>query len=192
MGPWDTVDDVMASLKEDSRPNAPKLPEVSEQDRRQGRQLAVIHRHHLQDIVVARRLLDQIEAGEALPSALAEAVPNMQMAENYRAFGNLCGRECMILNSHHNIEEQHTFVILEQAGHEGIGKVVAKLREEHKIVHALIEALYGAAVNLVEQPSDGHFAEARRVFDQLEAVVRSHFKYEETELEEALGVFDAL
>lgn len=192
MGPWETVDEAMGSLKEAARPNAPKLPEATERDRQQGAQLKMIHRHHLQDIVVARRLLDQIETGEALPTALAEAVPNMQMAENYRAFGNLCGRECMILNSHHNIEEQHSFVILEQAGHEGIAKVVAKLREEHKVVHALIEALYSAAVNLVEEPSDGNFAQARKTFDQLEAVVRSHFKYEETELEEALGVYDAL
>lgn len=98
----------------------------------------------------------------------------------------------MVLNMHHNIEEQDMFPRLENAGNTGIAAVVAKLREEHRVVHALIERLYDVAVTLVDAPSREAYAEVKSVFEQLEAVVRSHFKYEETELEEALGVFQAI
>lgn len=192
IGPWDTVSAALTALDEAGRPAAPAIENVGPHARAQGRHLAAIHRMHLRDIHAARNLLAQIEAGAAGAQDLVAAVPNMAMTQNYRAFGNLCGRECMILNAHHDIEEHHMFPSLERGGNAGINAVVEKLRAEHLVVHALLEQVYEAAVALVTELSEDSFAEARAVFEQLEAVVKSHFRYEETELEEAIGAFDAL
>ncbi|SEL19299.1 hemerythrin domain-containing protein [Pacificibacter marinus] len=191
-GPWDSVTGALSALDEAGRPMAPALEGGGAYARKNGRRLAVIHRMHLRDIVTARQLLEKIEHGGEGAAALVKAIPAMTMTKNYRTFGNLCGRECMVLNMHHNIEEQDMFPRLESGGNAGISAVVAKLREEHRVVHALIERLYEAAVTLVEGPAPNAYAEARSVFEQLEAVVKSHFKYEETELEEALGLFGAI
>jgi hypothetical protein len=191
-GPWDSVSGALSALDEAGRPKAPALEGGGADARESGRRLAAIHRMHLRDIVTARHLLNKIENGGEGAAALVKAIPAMAMTQNYRNFGNLCGRECMVLNMHHNIEEQDMFPRLEMGGNAGISAVVAKLREEHRVVHALIERLYEAAVTLVDGPAPDAYAEARSVFEQLEAVVKSHFKYEETELEEALGLFGAI
>lgn len=191
-GPWKSVDGALSALNEAGRPKAPALEGGGHKARQDGKRLAAIHRMHLRDIVTARQLLDQIESGGTAAAQLVKSIPEMTMTKNYRTFGNLCGRECMVLNMHHNIEEQDMFPRLEMGGDAGISAVVAKLREEHRVVHALIEQLYEAAAILVEGPAPDAYAEARSVFEQLEAVVKSHFKYEETELEEALGLFNAI
>ena len=67
--------------------------------------------------------------------------------------------------------------------------MVAKLRAEHEVVHELLMRLEAAATALVEEPSEARFAEAAAVFRKLEAVIRSHFGYEETELAEAIGYY---
>lgn len=190
-GPWDTVGEALAALDEAGRPKAPPL-DVSDMERANGHHLAAIHRMHLGELSRVRRLMASIRTGEVPPQALAEAIPNMEMARNYQAFGNLCGRACMILNGHHNIEEYDMFPRVEAGGNASVNAVVRKLRDEHKIVHALIERLYAAAVALVRDADGGAFEEAEKVFDQFEAVVKSHFGYEERELEEAIGKFHAL
>lgn len=192
LGPWETVNAAMAALKEEARPTAPEFPEANEQTAQAGRHLAAIHRMHLGELVRTRQLLEHIRKGKAAPALLVEAIPQMDMTQNMRTFGNLCGRNCMVVSGHHNIEEYDTFVRLEDGQNELLNIVVGKLREEHKVIHALLDQLYAAAVDLVQNPGEDSFATCANVFEQLEAVVKSHFGYEETELKDALGVFNAL
>ena len=95
-----------------------------------------------------------------------------------------------MLTGHHGIEDAHMFPLLHHAGSEGLRKVVERLMAEHLVVHDLIEELEGAAQALVDAPTTENFAKAKAAFSDLEKCVRSHFGYEETELEEALGVID--
>ena len=182
----------VADLKEAERPKAPPIEGATDLQRRQGRQLAAIHRMHLQQMGQVRRVMEGIAAGSTAPAALAKAVPEMEMTRNYRQFGNLCGQECQFLDYHHGAEEHRVFPHLEARASDGLRKVIAKLREEHEVVHALLERLYADAVRLVQNPGEDAFDEARQTFDALERVVRSHFGYEEDELEEALGVYGGL
>jgi iron-sulfur cluster repair protein YtfE (RIC family) len=110
------------------------------------------------------------------------------MSQNYRLFGNICGQECRMLQFHHDAEEQHMFPALEANGTEDIRCMVAKLREEHLVVHELLDRLQEAAQALISAPTEGAFSTTTEVFDKLKAVVRSHFGYEETGLKDALGV----
>jgi len=175
-------------LNEAARPSVPPYANVTEQQLHAGRHLAAIHRIHLREISKARMVLRHVSEGTSDPSALIEALRDMDMSQNYRLFGNICGQECRMLQFHHDAEEHHMFPALETNGTDQVRCMVAKLREEHLVVHELIERLEEAAHTLKSTLSEQSFANAAEIFDKLEAVVRSHFGYEETGLSEALGV----
>ena len=103
-------------LDEAARPAAPRVPAATDTHRRQGRQLAAIHRHYLMEIAQIGAVLSRIEAGECPPDNLKRIVLSLDMAENFRAFGSLCGRECQILKFHHDIESADMFPRIEAAG----------------------------------------------------------------------------
>jgi hypothetical protein len=67
---------------------------------------------------------------------------------------------------------------------------VARLAAEHLVVHELIEELEQRAQVLIAAPTIENFEVVKSSFADLEKCVRSHFGYEETELEDALSVID--
>lgn len=182
----------LADLKEDARPRAPKIEGVSDAQRAQGRHLAMIHAMHLRDVAQLRGLVDAIERDRGAAKELSEKVAGLDMTHNLQRFGVLCGRECNNLLFHHDAEEHHVFPALEARTDMGLGAVIAKLREEHEVIHTLLEELYAGASALITSPDDATYAALRDTFTQLEAALKSHFCYEETELEEALGVSNIL
>lgn len=182
-----SLDDL--SLDEAARPKAPLVPAATDRHRRQGRQLAAIHRQYLMEMAQIGAVLARIEAGDTPPEHLKKIVLSLDMAENFQAFGSLCGRECQILKFHHDIESADMFPRIEASGGGKFREVVAKLKSEHEVVHELIIRLGRAAEALAEVPSDANFVQAAAIFRKLEEVVRSHFRYEETELAEAIGYY---
>lgn len=182
-----SLDDL--TIDETARPKAPKVPAATDRHRRQGRQLAAIHRHYLMEMAQIGAVLARIEAGDTPPEKLKHIVLSLDMAENFRAFGNLCGRECQVLKLHHDIEGSDMFPRVASAGGGMFKEVVTKLLSEHEVVHELILRLGQAADVLAEDPSKESFVRAATTYRKLEEVVRSHFRYEETELEEAIGYY---
>ncbi|WP_135503738.1 hemerythrin domain-containing protein [Roseovarius aestuariivivens] len=176
-------------LNEAARPKAPPVPEATGQHRRQGRQLAAIHRHYLNEMAQIGAVLTKIEAGDAPPEHLKRIVLSLDMAENMRLFGSLCGRECQVLKFHHDIESGDMFPRIEASGAGRFKAIIAKLRAEHDVVHELIIRLGRAADALVDDPSQENFAQTATTFRKLEEIVRSHFGYEEDELAEAIGYY---
>lgn len=177
------------TLNEAARPLAPKVKGATDMHRRQGRQLAAIHRHYLMEMAQIGAVLARIEAGDTPPKDLKRIVLSLDMAENFRAFGSLCGRECQVLKFHHDIEGADMFPRIQAAGAGMFKKIVAKLLSEHEVVHELIVRLDHAADALIEDPSEENFAKAAATYRKLEEIVRSHFGYEETELAEAIGFY---
>jgi hypothetical protein len=176
-------------LDDKTRPKAPKIEGVTPAQRQRGKHLAMIHNWHLEQMNEVRDVLQRVEAQEESLPTLSGAISSMQMAANYRLFGNLCGRECQILNLHHMIENESIFPALREAG-EGLRKVVDRLSEEHAIVHQLLEELNAAAADAVTEPGSDTFSKLKAAFLLLDRVVRSHFGYEQEELEEAIGYLD--
>ncbi len=172
-----------------TRPKLPPMPQATDTHRRHGRKLAAIHRAHLMDMARISLVLDRIEAGDAPPEELQRVVLSTDMAQNYRAFGSLCGQECRVLTFHHDAEEHMMFPQLEAAGIDALTAVVARLRQEHEVVHELLLRLERAAMTLMYEPGEAEYAAARDIFQRLAEVVKSHFGYEETELEEAIGLY---
>jgi len=180
----------LSDLREAECPQAPKLPDVTERQRAQGRHLAAIHRLHLREIAQIRGLIERIDADRAAAPDLAAAVSGLSMRRNLATFGALCGRECHALFFHHDAEEYQLFPVVDRLP--GFAPLVAKLRQEHTVIHALIDALGAGAEALVASPDDHSYAALRDTFRRLAAALASHFHYEETELEEALGTLGIL
>ncbi len=85
-------------LPDDStRPHAPKIPGVTESQRRQGRRLALFHEMHLRELSKVRRAMAGVFAGEGTADQLLVTISTMQMFGNMRQFGNLCGAACEML-----------------------------------------------------------------------------------------------
>jgi len=177
------------TVESGTRPKAPPLSGATNAHRQKGRHLAAIHRGYLSDLARIAAVLERIEAGDSPPEHLKQIILSLDMAQNLRAFGSLCGQGCQMLVMHHNIEQAHMFPALERAGVDGITAVVARLREEHEVVHELLNRLEAAADALVAKPEDAQLAHCGAVLLALKAAIASHFHYEETELEEALGMF---
>jgi iron-sulfur cluster repair protein YtfE (RIC family) len=176
-------------LDDATRPLAPDIDGVSEEQRERGRHLAMIHAMHLQELAQARRAMERVKAGEAAVSDVAEAVSAMQMNANYRLFGNLCGRECRMLEFHHTAEDQYLFPLLRDVDPH-LRKVVERLSGEHQVIGQLLERLEAAAVRAVTTPGAETFGPLSEVFLTLERIVRSHFGYEQTQLEAAIGYWN--
>ena len=177
------------SVEEGERPKAPAIEGATDRDRAAGRQLAMIHRHYLMDLGRIAQLMKRIEAGDAPPEELADIVLHSDMAKNLSAFGSICGQACHALMMHHNIEEGHMFPGIHGPAGAGIRAVVDRLRAEHKVIHELLNRLATTARTCASDPTDDNFAALRDVYAQLFEQVRSHFRYEETELQEAIGVY---
>jgi len=179
----------LPDLEEAARPTMPPIPGATDADRRQGTQLAAIHRHYLMEMGRIDMVFRRIEAGDAPPPDLAQIVLSTDTARNLAATGTICGQSCQMLMAHHNIEEGHMFPELAGQPNEALRAVVAKLRAEHEVIHALLLELHAAAQALVATPTEATFAAARTAFDRLHGAIRSHFGYEETELAEAIGFY---
>ncbi len=176
-------------LDDATRPKAPKIKGITPEQRQLGKRLALFHRHHLQQLHAVIHVMQRVEAGEDALARLGSEISDMQMASNYRHFGNLCGQECQVLTFHHSIEDQHIFPLLQESGSNGLKKVIERLREEHLVIHRALDALEAGAVAAIRKPGTETFAPLKAMLLQLEKLVKSHFGYEETELEEALGHF---
>ena len=175
-------------IDESTRPKAPRIEGVTERQRRHGGRLALIHAYHLQEMAHVRTVLDQVGAGQSAPAEAGKAASSLDMLTNMRQFGALCGHECQNLNAHHSIEDFSVFPELEGKT-AGLDKVVQRLREEHEVIHSILEEMEEAAIAVLQMPGPSSFAKLREVFETLEPLVHSHFGYEQTELEEALGVY---
>lgn len=175
-----------------NRPKAPPIPGATAADRMNGRRLAAYHRMHLDEMARVRRLITTIRSGESPFGILSDAVGELQMARNYSVFGAVCGRECQMLTFHHTGEDAQMFPAIHERGSDGLKRVVEKLAAEHLVIHDLIEELQAGADAIAAHPDLATFDALVATSDDLEEIVRSHFGYEETELAEALGVYDLI
>lgn len=172
-----------------TRPAAPKLDTVTPQQHAAGQHLAMIHSHYLQDLARIAMVIDRIEAGDTPPAHLAQIVLASEMSQNFAAFGTLCGQGCRMLMMHHDIEEAHMFPAVDAKAPASFAPIVARLREEHHVIHELLNRLGEAAQTLATRPDPAGFATTRDIYHALLAAIESHFGYEEASLEEAIGVY---
>lgn len=172
-----------------ARPEAPAFTLTPLQELN-GKGLTAIHRLYLRDMSAIGALMGDIRAGLAGPGALAPAVRGMPMAQNLALFGTACGRQCAAITTHHQIEDGWMYPALEAQGNAALNAVLARLRDEHRMLHDLIDTLAGAADALASDPEPERFDACAAAFAALDRAVRSHFRYEEDTLVPALGFYE--
>lgn len=180
MSPEDLEDD-------GARPRAPDYPGLSPAQRAHGRRLAQIHEMYRAELEAVAALLAEIRAEGGGSERLAPMIAGMDLTRNMGLFGTVCGRECALLQNHHDIEEHWMFPALAERAEPALRAVIDRLIAEHRVIHALIGTLHEAATKLAAQPSPDAFTTCATAFDTLNRAINSHFGYEETELEGALG-----
>lgn len=175
-------------LEDDAaRPKSPDYPGLSPSQRAHGRRLALIHDMYRNEMAAVAGLLAEIREGRSDGATLAPAIEGMELARNLSLFGNVCGRECAMLQNHHDIEEQWMFPALAEKAEPALQKVIDRLIAEHRVIHALIGDLRDAAIALGRDGGGTLFDDCARAFEALDRAIRSHFGYEETELAGALA-----
>lgn len=175
---------------EAARPRAPDYPGLSPVQRARGQRLALIHDMYRGEMATVAELLTRIEAGQDRSAKLAGAIEGMNLTRNLSMFGTVCGRECVVLQDHHNIEEQWMFPALMDRADPLLRRVIDRLVAEHQVIHDLIGALREAAIALLHEGTADQFAECATRFRALDRAIRSHFGYEESELADALAAHD--
>lgn len=174
-------------LDDSKRPKAPKIENLTPAQKRRGRRLALYHDMHRAQLQEVSEVMAAIDVDH---QQLTNKISALNMAANYRQFGNLCGQECQMLSFHHSAEDTYVFPTLHEVGSPGLKKVIERLAAEHLVVHDLIKELQTNADHLHDKTDAASFAKLKETFTYLNNAVSSHFGYEETELEDALGVID--
>jgi hypothetical protein len=171
-----------------TRPEIPVLENLTDQELEPGRHLAMIHDHQRQNMRVLRGLIETARSGTLSSADLDAAEKDMSLISNYRRFGSLCGQHCHIVHTHHSIEDSYVFPQLSDKA-EAFRRVVARLVEEHEIVHTLLVRLLDELSALIDAPAAPAFETAVATYDKLETLLTSHFSYEERSIGPALGRF---
>ncbi|MFN3525483.1 MAG: hemerythrin domain-containing protein [Paracoccus sp. (in: a-proteobacteria)] len=172
---------------ETARPAPVRFAGMSRAQRAHGQRLAAIHDMYRAELKGVARLMTAIRGQTAAPGALAPALAGTALARNLAQFGTACGRDCALLQNHHDIEEQWMFPAIAKRGGRPLAPLIARLKAEHKVIHRLIEDLHMAAHALVLDQSPARFDDCATRFAALDRAIRSHFGYEERVLEEPLG-----
>lgn len=183
--------DDIAFLDDATRPQPPRLENLTARQRAPGRHLRMIHDHLRGSIDELGAMIEAIAAGEGDVGAVAERAAALPALENYRRFGNLCGQYCLFVNSHHSIEDQALFPVLSTKS-EALARIAARLKAEHDIVHALLLRLVEALNDLASDPRPETFARARAEFERLRGILLSHLDYEEDAIGDALGYYEVM
>ena len=139
------------------------------------RELSAAHQRLRQALRVTRDAVGA-EAGSAgIPLAGTESVGADLVL--------FCHGFCAALSGHHVSEDAALFPEL-AARHPGLRPVIAKLRQDHEMIAALLTQLSRA---LTTSATPGELA---RHLDGLNAIMESHFRYEERQLLDALATLD--
>ena len=124
-------------------------------------------------------------AGHASAAEVREAVHAAGLTETYQRLGSWCGQLCQVLTQHHTIEDL-VFSPQLKGADPALVPTVDRLMHEHTVVHEVLERIDASVVEFSRDRAlvGRLLAEVRH----LEALLLSHFAYEEEAVGLALGV----
>ncbi len=170
---------------EASRPRYP-VPDGADGDVYTDAQLAVpqhladVHDHLRSELAQVRDVVDQVARGMLAVGAARSAVNAMTMRQNQWTLGAYCESYCRVVTGHHALEDQAIFPHLRWRDLDA-APVIARLEEEHEVIHDVLDEVDRALVALVSE-DEGGLERLRHVVDLLTDTLLSHLSYEEREL----------
>jgi hemerythrin-like domain-containing protein len=167
-----------------TRPAAPAQRGYSPAGRAASAQLVRVHDMLRDELAAIRDLITQVQKG-AIDAAQARSELNqMTLRQNNWTLGAYCESYCRVVTQHHSIEDAAVFPHLRTA-EPGLGPVLDRLSEEHRLIHQVIDAVDRALVGYISHPDD--LTGLQDVTDLLTDTLLSHLAYEERELIEPLA-----
>jgi iron-sulfur cluster repair protein YtfE (RIC family) len=149
-----------------------------------GGHLIEVHDHLRAELERVRDLVRQVREGAADAASARSAISEMTMRQNDWALGAYCASYCRFVTGHHMLEDEAVFPHL-RASEAGLGPVLDRLTDEHKIIHQVLNDVDQALVDHLRNPAD--FAGLQRAVDVLTDTLLSHLAYEEAQLVEPLA-----
>ncbi len=172
---------------EATRPTGPDPPAdavYTARGRMIGAHLIEVHDHLRAELARVRELVRQVREGTADAGGARSKINEMTMRQNDWALGAYCASYCRFVAGHHMLEDEAVFRHL-RASEAGLGPVVDRLTDEHKIIHQVLTDLDRALVSHLRNPAD--FAGLQQAVDILTDTLLSHLAYEEGQLVEPLA-----
>jgi hypothetical protein len=145
------------------------------------RHLVDIHDHLRAELNRLGGLVDEVRRGLLSAGGARAEVHAMSLRQNNWTLGAYCQSYCSFVNGHHSLEDASVFPHLRRAD-AAVGPVLDRLKEEHVVIHHLLDSVDTALVALVR---DGDAAALDRVEETLDLLadrLLSHLAYEEREL----------
>ena len=167
-----------------ARPAAPPGAVYSRRGRVIGGHLIEVHDHLRAELARVRDLVRQVREGAADAASARSAISEMTMRQNDWALGAYCASYCRFVTGHHMLEDEAVFPHL-RASEAGLGPVLDRLTDEHKIIHQVLNDVDQALVDHLRNPAD--FAGLQQAVDVLTDTLLSHLAYEEAQLVEPLA-----
>jgi iron-sulfur cluster repair protein YtfE (RIC family) len=179
---------------EAARPRRPARPAgagYTRTGRATSRHLIQIHDMLRSELASLRDLIAQVRDGLLTAGEARSQLNEMTMRRSNWAMGSYCQSYCRVVTHHHFAEDAMVFPHL-RSRESGLGPVLDRLREEHGIIHEVLESVDRALVAFITQPED--LAELQEAVDLLTDTLLSHLAYEESQLLEPLaryGFYDS-
>ncbi|TDV41734.1 LLM class flavin-dependent oxidoreductase [Actinophytocola oryzae] len=149
-----------------------------------GQQLIAIHDHLRAELARIRSLIRQVADGATDVAAARSEINTMTMRQNNWTMGAYCESYCRLVTMHHTLEDRTLYPQLRRADGR-LTPVLARLTEEHHVIHDVLERVDAALVATVADPA--RITELSAVVDLLTDTLLSHLSYEERELIEPMA-----
>jgi alkanesulfonate monooxygenase SsuD/methylene tetrahydromethanopterin reductase-like flavin-dependent oxidoreductase (luciferase family) len=143
-----------------------------------------VHDHLRAELGQIRDLVAQVADGAADPAQVRNRINEMTIRQNNWTVGAYCAQYCRLVTTHHTIEDRSMFPALRH-GDPRLSDVIARLEEEHHVIHGTLEGVDRALVGFVDE--GGHGPELIEAVDVLTDTLLSHLSYEERELVEPIA-----
>jgi len=143
-----------------------------------------VHDHLRAELRQIRDLVAQVADGATDPAQVRNRINEMTIRQNNWTVGAYCAQYCRLVTTHHTIEDRSMFPALRH-GDPRLADVIARLEEEHQVIHGTLETLDRALVEFVH--AGGHGPELIEAVDVLTDTLLSHLSYEERELVEPIA-----
>jgi alkanesulfonate monooxygenase SsuD/methylene tetrahydromethanopterin reductase-like flavin-dependent oxidoreductase (luciferase family) len=167
-----------------ARPAPPPGARYTPAGRAASAELVAVHDMLRAELATVRDLIVAVQKG-AIDAARARSELNqMTMRQNNWTMGAYCQSYCRIVTQHHSLEDAAVFPYL-RARDDGLGPVLDRLQEEHRVIHGVLDTVDRALVNYIGQSGDT--SELTDAADLLTDTLLSHLAYEERELIDPLA-----
>ena len=167
-----------------ARPAPPPGARYTPAGRAASAELVAVHDMLRAELATVRDLIAAVQQG-AIDAARARSELNqMTMRQNNWTMGAYCQSYCRIVTQHHSLEDAAVFPYL-RARDNGLGPVLDRLQEEHRVIHGVLDTVDRALVNYIGQSGDT--SELADAADLLTDTLLSHLAYEERELIDPLA-----